>query len=150
MCKTRGRIYHRDLEIKFEEAAKCQGVLQCEVINVERKIISKHWNKNAERVREQARQHYFKIQDAHSFSDESTQLGVLMGTIKTMLSNCSDTYLFVVSFLEFLPELMFVLHYRSGMISRCLMRCTSIIPLSTCQYLSMRAVNMTSDPYDHQ
>ena len=143
MFKTRGRLYHADLEIKFEQASKTQSVLQCEIINNGVNMVCKHWNKNVEAVRTNHTQHFLKIQNAHSFTDPSTQLGVLIGALKTMAKNCSNLVLFVVSFLEYLPELLFVLDFKAKMISRSVLRCVpDTMPMHIATLLSQKIMEM--------
>ena len=126
MFRTRGRIYHRDLEIKFEEASEREGVLQCEVINTTDRIHCKHWNKNRDSMTERGKQHYLKIQSAQSFTDVSIQLGVLIGIIKTMFGNCRSKSMFILSFLEYLPELIGILRCQPKLVSRAIMRCVPL------------------------
>ena len=143
MFKQRGRLYHADLEIKFEEASHKQGVLQCEIFNTGETMFCKHWNKNLEAINGYNMQHYLKIQHAFSFSDTSTQLGVLIGTLKTMDKNCSNLILFVISFLELLPELLYVLRYSAASITRSILRCVpDVLPMEVAKLLSKKIGEM--------
>ena len=142
LFKTQGRIYHQDLEIKFEDADAIQGVLQCHIINTGDALHCKHWNKNAEQVRRESSQYLFKIQHAHSFTATGVQLGVMIRLFKTMRKNCSSIEMFVFSFLELCPELLHVLQHPTKLVSRAILRCIDSIPLETCDFLSHKVLRM--------
>ena len=83
------------------------------------------------------KQHYLKIQSAQSFAEVSIQLGVLIGIIKTMFGNCSSKSMFILSFLEYLPELVGILRHQPKLhVSRAITRCAPLFSIDVANALS--------------